>query len=233
MVKELVTRFGTSAETIRRDLSALSFAGKLQKTHGGAVLPRIAGEGLFQQRMGENTAAKRQIAKKACSLILPGETLFIDTGSTTLSFAEELTAIDSLTIITNSADIVRVVAANKSSQIFLLGGTYSADNRETIGPMAISQIRKFRVDHTILTIGALHAKAGITDFNNHEALIAEAMIEQTESVIVLADSSKFGQIAPYQIANLDQISCLVSEAVSSDALTQALEEANVRLILTS
>ena len=99
-VQQLVSQFGISAETIRRDLNVLSKSGRLRKTHGGAVLPMLIGEGPYRQRMRENVNAKRQIAKKACELIFPGDTLFIDTGSTTLAFAEELIDIDDLIVIT-------------------------------------------------------------------------------------------------------------------------------------
>lgn len=226
-VKQLVDQLGISAETIRRDLNALSIAGKLHKTHGGAVLPQILGEGPFQQRMGENVSAKRQIAKKACELIVPGETIFIDTGSTTLAFAEELSLIDNLTIITNSADIAKIMGSNDSTQVFLVGGLYSADNRETIGPMVISQLSQFRVKHSVLTIGGIHATAGITDFNINEAYIGQAMIKQAENVIVLADSSKMDQIAPFEVAILEQLSYLVCQSEPGQALAQALEVANV------
>jgi len=231
-VKELVSHFEISAETIRRDLSTLSNAGKIQKIHSGAILPRLVGEGLFQQRMGESVAEKRRIAKNACSLILPSETLFIDTGSTTLMFAEELTAIDDLTVITNSSDIAKIISTNDSAQVFLVGGHYSADNRETTGPMAISQIRKFRVDHVILTIGGIHAKAGVTDFNIDEALIAQAMIEQADNIIVLADSSKFNQIAPFEVTSLKQIGSFVCSSKPDKVLDDALERANVKTVVT-
>lgn len=232
-VKELVSQFGISAETIRRDLSSLSVSGRLLKNHGGAVLPRIIGEGPYQQRMRENVAAKRQIAKKACQLILPGETLFIDTGSTTLAFAEELNTIDNLTVITNSADIAKAIDTKSASQVFLAGGSYSADNRETIGPMAISQIRKFRVNHAILTVGGIHPEAGITDFNINEALIAQAMIEQTEKIIVLADATKLDQIAPFEVASLHQLDYLVCNARPGVSLQQALTRGQVKLLLAS
>ena len=227
-VRGLVSQLGTSAETIRRDLSSLSDAGKLHKTHGGAVLPRITGEGPFQQRLENNIAAKRQVAKRACPLISPGDTLFIDTGSTTLIFAEELALIDNLTIITNSADIAKIVATNHSSQVFLVGGLYSADNRETTGPMVISQIDKFRVTHTVLTIGGIDAKTGVTDFNVNEAHVAQAMIQQASNVIVLADSSKLNQIAPFEVSSLTQINSFVCNISPDESLRAALADAEVK-----
>ncbi|MCK5661961.1 MAG: DeoR/GlpR transcriptional regulator [Thiotrichaceae bacterium] len=232
-VKDLVSQFGISAETIRRDLSSLSLAGKIHKTHGGGILPQIIGEGPYQQRMRDNVSAKRQIAKAACELIKPGEILFIDSGSTTLTFAEELSVIDNLTIITNSVDIAKVTGAANSAQVFLIGGQYSADNRETVGPIAISQLNQFSVSTTVLTVGGIHAEAGLTDYNVDEAHIAKAMIKKTNKLIILADSTKMDQIAPFAVTNLEKVDYLVSNSTVSSVLNEALKSANVGLITVS
>ena len=229
-VKDLVSRLDVSAETIRRDLTLLRDTGKLQKTYGGAVSPRIPGEGPFIQRMNENRTAKQMIAKKGCSLILPGDILFIDTGSTTLAFAEELVGIDELTIITNSAGIANTMGANSTSRVFLVGGQHNIDNNETTGPMAISQLSQFWVNHAILTIGGIHEKTGICDFNINESLIARAMIEQADNTVVLADPSKMDKIAPFKVASLNQIGHLICYKKPENPLSEALEQANVCII---
>lgn len=229
-VQQLVSQFGISAETIRRDLNVLSESGRLRKTHGGAVLPSLIGEGPYQQRMRDNVNAKRQIAKKACELIFPGDTLFIDTGSTTLAFAEELIAIDDLIIITNSLDIAMILGRMKTSQVYLVGGNYSADNHEIIGPYAISQIAAFRANHAVLTVGGVDAETGVTDFNVNEAHVAQAMIQQSANIIVLADSTKFGQSAPFEVARLAQLDCLICDEKVEGSLQKALQLANVKVL---
>ncbi len=83
-IEELAALLGISRETVRRDLTALDEAGKVQKVHGGATLPRLFGDGPFQLRMSQNAEAKLRIADAAASLFKSGETLFIVTGSTTL-----------------------------------------------------------------------------------------------------------------------------------------------------
>lgn len=227
-VEELVSQLETSPETIRRDLSALSAAGKLQKVHGGAILSSMIGEGPFQQRMGESVAAKCQIAEKACKLISPGDTLFIDTGSTTLIFAEELASIENLTVVTNSTDIAKIVATQSSTQVYLVGGSYNAEVRETTGPMAISQLRQFRMNHAILTVGAVDAQAGIMDFNIDEAQLAKIMIDQSENIIVLADSSKLNRIGSFIVAPLEKIDYLICESEPDRHLKGAFIEARIK-----
>jgi len=230
-VDELVESCAASAETIRRDLTLLAANGKIQKIHGGAIPTRDFGEGLFAQRMQQNGQAKRLIAQKARQLVSPGDTLLIDTGSTTLVIAEELAGIDDLTVVTNSTAIARAISsANKTTQMYLLGGTYNEDNRQTCGRMALNQLDGFHGNLAIVTVGAIAAGIGAMDYNCDEAEIASAMIARTDKVILLVDSSKFDRVAPFVVASFDRIDVLVSEKAPQGALADSLSTARVEMI---
>lgn len=229
-VDELARILHISKETIRRDLTELSRVGKVYKFHGGASLPMATGEGHFRDRMSENAAAKALVASEAVKLITPGETVFVDTGSTTLYFAEKLAEFSDITVVTNSAEIARVISLSSShSKTFLLGGEFNADNRQTVGSMAISQIRSFRAHHAVLTIGGLDLRTGIMDFCIEEAQVARAMIEQAESVTILTDRSKFGRIASFEVCSLDRVTNLVCDQLPSEEIKSALLEAEVKI----
>ena len=231
-VGELAESLHISRETIRRDLSELVRAGKVQKFHGGASLPMMTGEGAFRDRMSESASGKALIATEAAKLIVPGETVLIDTGSTTLYFAEKLAEIPNLMIVTNSAEIARVISlAQKQTKTFLLGGEFNGDNRQTVGSMAVSQVRTFRAHHAVLTIGALDIRTGIMDFCIEEAQVARAMIEQAESLTILADSTKIGRIASFEVCGLDQVDNLVCDQQLPDDIRSALKEAGVKVII--
>ena len=230
-VDELAKFLSVSRETIRRDLTTLTRIGKVQQCHGGASLPIITEEGPFQEPMSENVAAKVQIADEAVKLVSPGETIFIDTGSTTLYFAEKLAELSNLTVITNSGEIARIISLfPMQPQVFMLGGKFNGDNRQTYGNLVISQAQFFRAHHVILTVGVVNAITGIMDFNFEEAQIAQAMIEQAESLTVLADYSKFGGIASFKVCDLDQVTNLVCNQCPPDEIKSALLEANVNII---
>lgn len=232
-VNELADMLKTSRETIRRDLTELARTGKIQKFHGGASLPILAGEGPFRNRMGKNAVAKMQIAVAAAKFISPGETILIDTGSTTLYFAEELTETPNLTVVTNSTKIARIMSTEPtSSRTFLLGGEFHGDNRQTIGSMAIAQLQSFRAHHAILTIGALDARTGIMDYSIEEAQLARAMVEQAESLTILVDSSKFEKIASFEVCGLNKITNLICDKRPPEDLNAALLEAGINIILT-
>lgn len=233
-VNELAEMLHTSRETIRRDLTELARTGKIQKFHGGASLPMATGEGRFHDRMGQNVAEKVQIAAAAAKLVSPGETILIDTGSTTFYFAEKIADIPNLTVVTNSTEIARVMSAGSSlSKTFLLGGEYNGDNRQTIGSMTISQLRTFRAHHAILTAGALDTRSGVMDYSIEEVLLARAMVEQAEILTLLVDSSKFEQIASFEVCSLAKVTNLVCDKPPSGKMRTALAEENVNMIVAN
>lgn len=225
-VEQLAARFKTSHETIRRDLAALAETGAVLKVHGGARLPGRQDEGPFRERMATNAVAKRIIAEKVTRLIAPGQTLFIDTGSTTLMCAEEIGRIAGLTVITNSTRIAAVMAERGNrTTVFLLGGRFDGDNHETVGPTTIAELRAFHADHALITVGALDAGAGATDFNIEEAQVARAMLDHAGSVIVVCDAGKFGRRAAFAVCPLERITALVTDRKPQGRLLAALSEA--------
>ncbi|HCP81237.1 MAG TPA: DeoR/GlpR transcriptional regulator [Octadecabacter sp.] len=232
-VDDLAVKLGASRETIRRDLTQLSEIGKILKVHGGARIPRALGEGTFKQRQSENVDAKVDIAQLAASLFEPGQTLFVDTGSTTLFFIEAIAAasVEGLTLITNSTENARTYAMAKGTgQTFLLGGEFGAKNSQTVGTMAAAQIRSFRAHHAVLTIGALDARSGAMDYDINQAQIAKAMVEQSEAVTILADSSKLGALASFEVCPLTSIDRLITEKAPPHDIHQDLETAGIEVI---
>lgn len=229
-VDALAGHFGLSTETIRRDLAQLAESGKIQKVHGGARVARLQAEGSFAERLGRESAAKTAIATTLARLIRPGDTVFIDTGSTTLAAADRLARIPDLTIITNSARLAeRLSQFGSDAAIYLLGGRYAADNAETTGPLVIAQIAAFQADHAILTVAAVDPATGAADADFDEAQVARAMIENAQNLIVLADSSKFGRRAAFSVCAIARIGDLISDGGLDWSHRQMLAEAGVQV----
>lgn len=224
-VEALASAFNVSLETIRRDLGKLAETGALQKIHGGAKPLRLHAEGSFDERMAEDAGAKMAIAQKLALLIQPGETIFIDTGSTTLICAEDLAKIDGLTVITNSVRVAQVIGHNTANTVYLLGGRFSGDNAETAGPMVIEQIRRFRADRAVLTVAAFDVDAGAMDSDFDEAQVARAMIANAHQTVVLAHASKLGLRAAFQICRLDEVDVFVCDQMPDQAVVSALDAA--------
>lgn len=229
-VEALADHYHVSLETIRRDLARLSEQGRIRKVHGGAMPAQLHTEPSFGERMSEDLGEKQALSDKLSAEIRAGDTLFMDTGSTTLIACEALLGIPALTVITNSLLIAQKLGVSQNLDVFLLGGAYGAGNQQTLGPMVIDQIARFQVDHAVLTLTGLDADAGVTYSDIHEADIARAMIERAETVTVLAHSSKFSRRAAFRTCGLESIDTLLTMTLPPAPLAQALDRADVRVM---
>lgn len=229
-VEMLAERFDVSPETIRRDLGSLAELGRVQKVHGGARRARLIHEPSHDQRETTARDAKAAIGRRLAEAVEPGETLFIDTGSTTLAAAETLAAIPDLTIITNSCRLAeRIARISADATIHLLGGRYGADNAQTTGIAVIEQLQAFRADRAILTVAALDVDQGAMDASQDEAQIARAMIRNARMVTVLADPGKFGRHAAYAVCATEDIDLIISDGQLEKAHKAALRDKGVDL----
>ena len=222
-VEVLARRFGVSSETIRRDLGLLAERGRVQKVHGGARRARLIHEPGHDERATTAAEAKAAIGRRLADALEPGETVFVDTGSTTLAAAEALASLPGLTIITNSCRLAeRVAQAGGDATIHLLGGRYGGDNAQTTGISVIEQLQAFRADRAILAVAALDPAIGAMDASLDEAEIARAMIRNARSLTILADASKFGCQAAHAICATEKIDLLISDGQLDRAHRAAL-----------
>jgi DeoR family glycerol-3-phosphate regulon repressor len=227
-VEMLAHRFDVSSETIRRDLGTLAELGRVQKVHGGARRARLIQEPSHQERATVAAAAKAAIGRRLAQAVEPGETVFVDTGSTTLAAAETLAMIPELTIITNSCRLAeRIARAAPDATIHLLGGRYGGDNAQTTGIAVIEQLQTFRADRAILTVAAMDPNQGAMDASLDEAHIARAMIRNARAVTILADASKFGRHAAYAVCATRDIGLIISDGHLDKAHAEALRNKGV------
>ena len=229
-VDELVNKFGASPETVRRDLNALADAGQIRKIHGGAVRLASTEEGAFDERLRKNTLAKQLVAEKLVKTVVPGQSLFIDTGTTTLICAETLVRVRDLTVITNSIRIASVFSEQGNrTNVILLGGTYRHENAQTVGAATIAELGRYRTDLALLTVGTLDV-GGAYDFSHEEAQVARAMVGSAERVTVVSDTSKTNKRATFQVCALNEIDRLVLEKAPDETLQTALVSAGVEVL---
>ncbi|MDB5551859.1 MAG: DeoR/GlpR transcriptional regulator [Rhizobium sp.] len=231
-VDELASLLDTSRETVRRDLTLLSEQGLLRKVHGGAIFAQTALESPLGERRAVARAEKIAIGRAAARLFRNGDSLLIDAGSTTAYFAEALKAAGNFSVITNSTVVAAEMwSATAQSEVYLLGGRYHGEGHELLGAPVIEQIRRLHADHAVLTIGAIDHSGIFMDYDSDEAFVARAMIESAHQVTVLADSSKFGRRALFEVCRAGQLHRLVTDRAPEDMLDVALQAAGVEVIV--
>ncbi|RQZ25559.1 DeoR/GlpR transcriptional regulator [Burkholderia sp. Bp9090] len=226
----LADTLGTSRETIRRDLTELSLRGQLRKYHGGAERLDRRTEGAFNARLSEQADEKRVVARLAASLFDKDDTLFIDTGTTTLAFAEELAARPKMTIVTNSVSITQTLArSSERHRVFMIGGEFLEEASENVGALAVEQIKQFTAHDAVITVGAIDA-TGAMDFELREAEIARAMVAQARRITVIADDTKLNRSALFRVCQLSDIHRIVLNAYPDAQLADAFRAAGVEIV---
>jgi DeoR family glycerol-3-phosphate regulon repressor/DeoR family fructose operon transcriptional repressor len=231
-VDELAEHFGVSDDTVRRDLQLLEQRKRVLRTHGGAVAAGFLAhrETAFSHRCESRAAAKSRIGKAAAELISDGETLVVNSGSTTFAFATSLGIRRNLTIVTNNLAIPPVLMREAVQEIHIIGGLYRVNLASTIGSLARGT-GGISVDTAVLGVSGLNAQKGISTSVLGEASMFAEMIASAERTIVLADATKFGRNAFAHIAPLAAVNVLVTDAPPPDDLARALGEANVEIVV--
>jgi len=228
-VIELARQLAVSEETVRRDARLLEERGDILKLHGALALPHHVGEAPFERRLRENAEAKRAIARSALQLVADGDSLIIDTGTTTSIFAQELRNRRGLTIVTNSSDIARTLATVNGNRVYMAGGELKADNGASFGTTAVEFIARFRVRHAFISIAALHPLEGPMDMAFEEAELARMALSRADNRVILTDSTKFGKTALVKVCDFSDINRIYTDDMPFSDLAGALERGGVEL----
>ncbi|RYG72412.1 DeoR/GlpR transcriptional regulator [Lentibacillus lipolyticus] len=221
-INDLSDELNVSAMTIRRDLVQLEEDGKLIRTHGGAVLPKpLITETPFSTKQSKQTEQKKLIAKKTLPLIKAGQTIILDSGTTTLELARLLAPRDDITVITND---IKIAAELIDSQLKVLvaGGELQNNVGALYGPQTHQFLKNIHVDTFFLGAHAIDMEAGITSPTFEKSLIKQLMIEAAETTWLVADSSKFEQKAFSKVCDFDQLSGFVTDEDISDDRNEQL-----------
>lgn len=220
--------------TIRSDLDALERNGYLSRTQGGAVQSVKNYYNLDQQlRKHKYAAEKKAIAAAAADLVEDGETLMINSGTTTYYFAAELKRRTNLNIVTNSIAVATELADRPSFRVILLGGEINAQFAFTHGTDAINQLSKYKADKTFLSLDGIHIHSGYTTYNSEEAIIDQHMMERARNTIIVADYAKYGYESFYHVADLASADTIVTnEQIGYDA-QQNLHTSGVKVIIAA
>jgi len=227
--EHIIRELGVSRETARRDSIELEALGLARRVHGGLVAMDTPAEPPLIERLGARAKEKRAIARAAARLLLPGQTLFLDAGSTTTLLAEELRGLSGLTIVTNSLQAALALSAGEedqalNNQIILLGGMMSAGAQQTRGEITVGEIVRYRADVALLSPVGIEANCGASSFHPHEAAIARAMVQQSAACYLLADHSKLGVVSRTVYATPQTITRLITDNGGDSAALEALRQ---------
>ena len=212
IVSELSKEFEVSEETIRRDLEKLADEGHVIKSYGGAVINEIGSIDLpFNVRWKANAVGKQKIANLVSQEIMDGDHIFLDASTTAVFIAKNIKQKKSLTIITNSIEILLELSDVTGWNIIDTGGILKGDSMSLVGKKATDNIEKYNADKVFLSCKGLDKKKGITEGNDEMASIKQSMIDSASKVYLTVDSSKFDKIGFSSICPLSEIDVVITD----------------------
>lgn len=209
-VNELSEKLNVTTETIRSDLDKLEKKELLKRTHGGAVALENHQELSFNIRKGKNKKEKKEIAKKAVSLIKDGDTVFLDASSSAFYLAMEILNLENITVITNSNIIVTELAKNENITVISTGGMLRRNSLSFVGPLTNTNIKNYNANKSFLSCKGVSIKHGATEINELESETKRNMVKKSENVYILGKSTSINTVGLSQFASIKEITKVIT-----------------------
>jgi len=231
-VFQLSKIFKVTEVTIRQDLEKLEKDGFIEREHGGAYLKNI---GLNVKNISlqnqEKLAEKAAIAQKAMELIRDGDTIILDSGSTTTEIAKLIKGFKNLTVITNSLNIALLLGADPDVSLVVTGGEFKAPTLSLTGQKAADFFSDLHVDKLFLATAGITLKSGLTYPSISDICVKRAMIESANLVYLVADSTKIGKSSFASLGALSLIDYLITDSKISPEEIEMLQKNDIKMII--
>lgn len=236
-VTELASRFGVTAETIRRDLAVLDNEGTVHRVHGGAVASQNfqTNELTVDARAKSASSAKSAIARAAMNYLPePQGGMFLDAGTTLAALADLISKHpkgSQWSIVTNCLPIAMQMSTAGLDEVQLLGGSVRAITQAVVGDPALRALALMRADVAFIGTNALTLDHGLSTADSQEAAVKRAMITNARKVVVLCDATKMGCDFMVSFASIDKIDVVITDAAAPPTFVDALRDRGIEVVL--
>ncbi|MBN7820710.1 transcriptional repressor AgaR [Bowmanella yangjiangensis] len=229
-VKELAEQFNVSEVTIRNDLSILDRKKLLVRSRGGAMVNSQLGRELsLKEKSHQNSLLKRRLGKVVADLVLEGERILLDSGTTTQEVAACLVDREDLVVMTNGLNIATELARSESVEVMMTGGSLRKKSMSFYGAVAERSLQNYNFSKLILGVDGFDLRTGIGTHFEKEAILNRLMCEMAEEVVVVTDSSKFDKRAFHVICAVKEIHTLVTDSGIPQNYIEELDKLGINL----
>lgn len=225
----LVEHFQVTPQTIRRDLNELARQNKLRRHHGGAGIDSSTVNTAYQARKIMELEAKERIAEALVRMIPDNASMFINIGTTTETIAKALLRKRNLQIVTNNLHVASILSAKEDFHIIIAGGEVRNRDGGIVGEATRDFISQFRMDFGIIGISGIHEDGSLLDFDYREVRVAQAIIENSDRVLLAADHTKFGRKAMVRLGNITQADHVFTDQAPPSPIDQLLQAHDIEL----
>ncbi len=230
-VAELADALGVSQNTIRNDLDALAEQGLVVRSHGGASIPKVALPPQLRPEASSLPAGAENIVEYAASRVEDGDSLILGDGALCVLFAERIADRRDLRVITTSLAAAFLLVQEPSNRVVLAGGELDRARLATFGDLAGEAVRSFRARKAFFTCDGISAQSGLTEADSYSAQLKRAMKQAADLVFILVDSGRVGRIDLFPVAQLDEVSRIVTDDHLDRSQADALVRAGGRVTI--
>ena len=230
-VSGLAKELGASPATIRRDLATLERQRLLERTHGGAVAHAVSYELPLRYKGVRFAEEKRRIAAAAADRVTEGMAVGLTGGTTATEVARALASRPRLTIVTNALNIAAELGVRPNIKLIVTGGLARSQTYELSGPIAEASLAGLTLDVAFIGVDGVDAKAGCTTHEEVEAHTNQVMIRHAQRAVLVADSSKIGQVTFARICPAQDVDELITDRGADPAAVRALSETGMQVTL--
>jgi DeoR family fructose operon transcriptional repressor len=226
--REVMQQCSVSELTIRRDLIELESGGMLIRTHGGAVKSKTV-DTLFNygMKISRNRQNKEAICRLAAGYIEEGDIIFIDCGTTLSLFAKYMTKIKKLTVITTSLPVISELVRFPNVRLSLIGGEIDTERQAAYGSVAEETVGMYHAGKAFIGADGISLKKGLSSYDEKEGAITRMMMENSDEVFLLCDSSKIEKNSFVRFASIDKINHLITDRQISPEHLKMYRDAGV------
>jgi DeoR family transcriptional regulator of aga operon len=229
-VNDLIAKFAVTPVTIRKDLACLENSGMITRNRGTAHFVNNFAVPSFVSREKINSGAKTTIAKAAARLVEDNDSIILDSGTTTLAIAQQLTKRDKLTVITNSIPVAYTLAGSNVT-VLLSGGTLEGKHLSMVGPEAEQYFNKIEADKLFLSASGVRSPIGLTTSSPFQYGVKRQMLKAAKKVYAVLDAGKFDSTSVMLNADFNELHCLVTDKTITDTeLLERLQELKIEII---
>jgi DeoR/GlpR family transcriptional regulator of sugar metabolism len=229
-IEDLCRQLKVSPATVRRDLDQLERGGAIRRVHGGAVsVESRLDEPVFADKRSLAAREKRRIAEAALTFVAPGDTIYLDGGSTVLELSRLLRERSNLTVVTNSLHAAYELAG-RGPRLIVIGGELRRLSQTMVGPLTRLVLHELHLDKAFMGTIGFSLKEGLTTTDPSEAFTKNLVMGQTRQVIVLADSSKAGKVSFASAGAWDHVHVLITDKQLDKDFAKELIKKNIKLV---
>ncbi|GAA4730151.1 DeoR/GlpR family DNA-binding transcription regulator [Flavisolibacter ginsenosidimutans] len=233
-VVDLAKIFKVTEVTIRQDLEKLDKDGLVVREHGGAFLKNIEDQVRnFSLANQENIEKKERIAQKCLEFIESGDSIILDSGSTTTEIAKKLKGFKNLRVITNALNIAMMLGTEPGIELVVTGGEFKPPTLSLTGQKAADFFNGINVQKLFLATAGISLKAGLTYPSISDLVVKKAMIDAAEATYLVADSTKIGKSSFASLGALSLINCIITDEGIEERHKQLFSDNEIELIIAS